>query len=366
MKKLLLMTLSLMLLLIVSACQPSADTILVHNPYDNVDWDEHALLRAALHNHTTHSDGSMMPHEVVDLYHGKHFDVLAITDHDYQKAYHTVTYPWTFSDLNPHWADRDPETLGMLAIPGSEFSRYHHMAALYTDHLPGADDDIEAQISHIHNEADSLIFFAHPGRYWSWIEDYEEGDLYSPSWYMDFFNAYPVSTLPGFEVFSQRDRYEFDRVLWDTILSELMPDRPVHGFSVDDFHGAYAGYSFTEHLVMGEVNHENFRQSIIDGAFFAVNRRRNDDTYPQVSRITVDEDKRTIHIEASDYDLIQWVSGIDPETGVSRIVGEGDTFDYGNFEGNYVRAQLILGEGSHFRRKTALQPFGFAPAPSDD
>jgi len=139
-----------------------------------------------------------------------------------------------------------------------------------------------------------------------------------------------------------------------------MPERPIFGFGVDDFHGSYAGYSFNDHLVYDLMDKAEFRESLIKGQFFAVSRIEQDAAVPTIEKIIVDEENKTIEIIASGYDRIHWVSGITDDGYHSNIVGEGNVFDYSNFDLSYVRAEVIAGrEGSAFLRQTHTQPFGF-------
>jgi len=358
MKKLLIVSLFVSLGLTLSACN-AANSELVFNPYADVDFEATYNARAALHNHTTHSDGSDAPHEVVDVYEALDFDVLAITDHDYQKNFNTVTYPWTFSDLNSGWEDRDPQTLNMLDIPGSEFSRAHHTVGLFTEHRPDDADDEWDYFEAIEREEDALGWLAHPGRYWSWM-DSDAGQDHSETWYENLFNDFDAETLIGMEVFSQRDRFEYDRVLWDDMLERFMPERPIYGMAVDDYHGSYAGYSFSDHPVHDHMDDTEFRQTLLDGAFFSVSRHDPDDSVPIINDIIVDEDAGTIEIVAEDYDTIRWISGLD-EDGFSNEIETGEIFDYSRFDGSYVRAEIITNPESMNRRKVLTQPFGFAP-----
>ena len=346
----------------VACTQTTEGTQLVFNPYENVNWggflrrsDAHVL--AQLHTHTTHSDGRAMPHEVVDFYHQRGYQALAITDHD------LVTYPWNFSDLNSNWEDRDPEALGMLAISGNEFSYNHHMAGLFTSYVAAHNEPLETTLEAIDNEEGSLVYFAHPGRYWSVFAEYEDGELYSPSWYLDFFERYDVETLPGIEIFSRNDRHEYDRQLWDILLTEMMPERPIFGLAVDDYHGddpnVFLHFSYTYHLMADATSIDALRETLISGAFYASHTRQEDDQAPRIDRIDVNERRQTITIKASDAIRIEWVSGVD-EFKNSIVVHVGETFDYSNFEGNYVRAVVIKSDSATRRSVSMTQPFGFS------
>ncbi len=349
------------LLFSLIACDSMRDTIMTYNPYENVDFEAITQVKAGLHNHSSYSDGSNTPDEVVDIYKDLGYGALAITDHDNVAPYDSLAWPWEeFSTFREGFENRDPEALEMISIPGVEYSYHHHMAALYTLELPGESYEEADLLDMLSAEEDALTWFAHPGRYWSAFDEYDEGEEFSPSWYINFFESYERETLLGIEVFSQRDRHEYDRVLWDTLLTDLMPHRPVFGFGVDDFHGSYAGFSYTKHLIEDPLDEEAFRQSLLDGAFFAVSKINSDDSVPVIENIIVDEANKTIEIVASDYDRIHWISGITEEGYHSEVIESGQVFDYSDFELDYIRAEVIAGnEGSAFLRQVHTQPFGF-------
>ena len=78
---------------------------------------------------------------------------------------------------------------------------------------------------------------------------------------------------------------------------------------------------------------------------------------PRITNIVVDEDNKTITIEADG--LVHWIYGTDKTSTSasstrSSVVGIGKTFNYTNFQGSYVRAYItnVYGE-------TCTQPFGF-------
>ncbi|MFW6298508.1 MAG: PHP domain-containing protein [Bacillota bacterium] len=353
----------------LSACEEKT-TVLTLNPYEDVDWEETDQALTNLHTHTENSDGEGTPHDVADYYKDYGYDILALTDHD------AVTYPWNFSELtggDHEWEDRDPEALDMLAIEGNELtvSRsgwFPDTVSLFTDYEYQQPDSLDRDPQAFHNTLDemaeiedSLAFIPHPGREWKVYEEYDEGDMYSVQWWADLFNTYEVDQLPGFEVFNRNDQYPNDRGLWDAVLSKTMPERPIWGLGNDDYHGDGDGYihhSFTRQLIAGDFTEDALRNSLRKGHFFTSNIKDNEGDAPRISSITVDEEARTITIEGSGYDAIEWFHGTD-EYYEPTQVGDGETFDYGTFDGNYVRARLIKDEGEASEAKTLTQPFGF-------
>ncbi len=180
---------------------------LVSNPYEGIRWDEVEQHRANLHTHcfqikrdpvsgkvvfpngeirdasgriieegleyglrydrTPHdnyknspwpriggSDGRLPAPVVVDIYKDMGYTILAMTDHDF------VTYPWQYFG-------RDPDELGMVAVPGNELSRrIHHTLSLFSEYEP--DRDVRTFLEGLQGIGDSggLAFLAHPTRDW--------------------------------------------------------------------------------------------------------------------------------------------------------------------------------------------------------
>ncbi|MFW5838781.1 MAG: PHP domain-containing protein [Bacillota bacterium] len=355
MKKLLIMLTLLTTIIVLSACNdttPAFTTTLSVNPYERVDWNTTTHNLANLHTHTTNSDGASMPHEVVEYYRALGYDILALTDHD------QYTYDWNFSTIDASYEDVDPGD--MLAIPGNEFSEHEHdVVALFTDYMYEEGTTITTSMDRI-IEDEGMMFMAHPGRYWKIYSTYESGDEFSPSWYMNFFNTYPLESLLGIEVFNRQDNYENDRALWDRLLSESMPERPIWGFGNDDFHGADGdsriNWSFN-HFLVDTLSIDTFKESMIQGAFYASHTNQVDDDAPMILEIIVNEDERYIEIVADEYESIRWFSGTDETLNTSIEVDEGKRFYYGNFEGTYVRAEIWKDELN--KNVTVTQPFGF-------
>ena len=362
MKKLAVLTLMLLGIFTLSACgdQPvEGPTYLDLNPYADVNWEEDTHLLANLHTHTNNSDGADTPAEVIDQYAEMGYGALAITDHDSHIS--DVAYPWTaFSSIISGWEDRDPSEVGMISIAGSEFSHHHHIVGLFTDYLGRSDEEELELMQNVAEEEDSVMFMAHPGRYWKKDVDYDPSNTYSPEWYQNLYETIPQDKLVGMEIFNTDNRYPDDRILWDKLLTEFMPERPIWANADDDYHDEEIGWSKTHHIVNDPNDKEEFRQSLINGEFYAHYTRTAGGEAPKVDEIVIDEDMRTIEIKVDgDYERVRWYSGYDEENNTSNLVHIGDTFEYANFEGSYIRAEIINDEGLFTHAETVLQPFGF-------
>jgi predicted metal-dependent phosphoesterase TrpH len=79
------------------------------------DWSD--FMKADLHAHTTHSDGTKTVKEVIDLAHQNGMTVFSITDHDIVKD---VTFAKEYAS-----------SLGMTFIPGVELSTLHRNKSVH-------------------------------------------------------------------------------------------------------------------------------------------------------------------------------------------------------------------------------------------
>lgn len=323
---------------------------LVLNPYKTVNWSTIKHFKANMHAHTTNSDGDFAPHQVVDMYHQHGYDILSITDHN------RITWPWTaFSSINNVWENRDPRALGMLAVEGNELSTGHHRGSFI--HAVAGDGADLVEAFKTMTKINGLGSFKHPGRYWKINHDYASGDQYSLEWYRDFYESFPA--IVAMEVYNQGDRYPHDRVLWDELLTLMMPDRPIWGHSHDDMHKDRHYFRNYNYKLMPELTIEALREAMITGASYFVYEPKGDGKpkVPELDSITVDRHKREIVIHAGNYTSIEWISGISG-TGAdrkSRVIASGNTLNYEWINHPYVRAVIISQHG-----RVYTQPFGFA------
>ena len=332
----------------VSAFSAPVRTLL--NPYAGIDWATIGQHRANLHTHTTESDGSHNPADVVDFYFNKGYTVLALTDHN------KCSYPWQ------NWG-RDPESLGMLAIPGNEYSRHDHINGFFLCHETTSNSE-EQTLSEIAAQG-GIAQINHPGRYWDPNPDgsipVETIQKYV-TWYTDF----PQEVLVGLEVFNSINRHPNDIKLWDALLGVMMPGRPIWGFANDDMHYLSVGplpfAAVSWNVILADTLDEaSIRAAMstgqgyfctvttqIDGNFWSA------DLTPVITNVAHDSSAGTIALSATSGGAplqeanYRWISG-------GQLVHTGSVLDYQNTPGitNYVRAQLVSAGGSSF-----TNPFG--------
>jgi len=271
---------SLCTAIVITGCASAKWSI--DNPYESVKWSKYEQHKANFHTHTTQSDGRLSPAAVIDEYRQLDYSVLALTDHN------RVTWEWEVFD-------RDPESLGMIAVQGSEPSHHHHMGAYFCE-VQGSSTEAET-LENIRKQNGIAVMF-HPGRYNWTVNDYV--DLYKV-W----------DELIGMEIFNQGDRYPSDRQTWDKVLTVLIPEkRPVWGFSNDDMHSEFHLGQNWNVLLMPELSSEAVRTAMETGAFFFVfaPEGHKGTPPPKINLLKVDRQKGIIRLKASDYERIEWIS----------------------------------------------------------
>ena len=373
---------------------PQPLDFIITNPYADVDWDAFSQYKAALHVHTTHSDGRASLPEMVREHYALGFDILAITDHDVLTLdWYYGPYGFSFSRTleaddvaaiiagtyaGTYAGTTRPQSTGMIYIPNTnEQSATNHMNTYFTFFN---NERIMTQEEIILNTQvlGGLTIINHKGRYSGGVAGGEAGAAASNdpeliARYVDWYYRY--STLLGMELFNKLDsESRSDRILWDNILMELMPQgRFVWGFGNDDSHSlTEIGYSWTV-LLMPELNIDAARVAMETGASYAVSRvcRTLDintvledgrptpeagttDTLfmlqqptPSIARIVAEDNQ--IIITARDYDRIEWIAD-------GQVIYTGATLnllDHNENINSYVRAQIISETGV-----ALTQPFG--------
>lgn len=317
---------------------------LVVNPYEGITWEHVYRLKSGFHCHTVQSDGGDPPEAMIDEYRRHGFQVLAITDHN------RCTWPWE------NWG-RNPSTLGMLAIPGNELSRHQHVLSLFTK-LESDSSDMGKNLELARQRA-GLCVLAHPGRYWK-----PTANAKAPSEvlerYRNLFLAH--ENLLGMEIINYENRYPHDRLLWDALLSELMPERAVWGLANDDAHSRSGVGRNWGILLTAEFSAEAAQDALRKGRFYFATitthsrLSRSVKQTPDVVSVTHDPERSTIEIRAIcggnpfPEEAYLWIAE-------GKVIHRGARLHYNKTPGlkNYVRVELHGPGGTTF-----TQPFGFS------
>ncbi len=354
----------------------------IDSPYASVDWDTYGQYKADFHAHSNESDGSPQPYETIEEHYKKGYDILALTDHN------VCNTTWNRKD-DPTGKDReyltdqrlseitygtDRDNRGMVAIMNSdEQSVSDHLNTFFTPFNNEQGATLESNIAKT-QELGGICHINHPGRYTGGKNtsgtagEEASNNPETIKKYTDLFMKYDA--VVGMEIINKLDGDSYsDRILWDNILKETMPEgRFVWGFSNDDTHSTAAtGHSYNM-MLLPSNNPENVRESMENGTFYAsakVAKREgytitdlsviNDYQPPIITNIQVDNDEDTITIDGEYYNQVEWIAD-------GKVIATGNTIDLNDHEGeinSYVRAQLKGDEGISF-----TQPFGVTTANS--
>ena len=342
--------------------------LLFKNPYKDIDWASVNQYKSNMHTHTTQSNDPIEEFttaNVVDKYRAAGYKILALSDHDY------CTYPWNlFPQFMSDVPARDPEALGMLAVPSNELSKdntnswsertggqFNHHNDFFTGRQ--GQEFASLQESYAYTYAlGGMQIINHPGQYWSIDNTYSETQKDGPGWHATNFKTFP--SLVGLEVYNQGNRRPNDRILWDQILERTMPERPVFGYSGDDTHNNEQLFRNYNMMLMESLTTEELKDAMRKGeSYFCYEPKGSGEgKAPRITDIAVDEANKTITIEANG--MVYWIYGTDKTSSAasstrSSVVGIGKTFCYKGYQGTYVRAFITNAFG-----ETCTQPFGFA------
>jgi hypothetical protein len=391
-----------------TACGTSslAAEIVLMNPYGKVDWQTFARYRADLHVHTLQSDGCHLPAEVVRAFHDAGFSILSITDHDIvapnlcplrgaatqaQIDYGLfATAPTPYPDPRPPtfpadatwpWSDYgapSPADLGMLGIEGAELTCTYHVNSFFSDYgvrppCPEAGVALNEELLEVARRG-GLAVLNHP--------DTKQ----PPEWFLKLFSEHSAESFVGLEIAADDAAIVDSYVtLWDRLLGELMPSRPIWGFGTSDMHIlTKTRFAFIV-FVLDKLTTENVKEAMRTGQFYSVvgprmlnlSRERGqthdgpaayDGTYPDLRSITVDREAGKISIDATGYDEIVWISrpalrdsNAKAPWPSGEIVRRGPVFNYADSDATlrYVRAELIRATDNGPIR-LFVNPFGLA------
>lgn len=342
--------------------------VISNNPYQDINWATINQYKSNFHTHTTQSNDPIEEFttaNVVDKYHAAEYKILALSDHDY------CSYPWNlFPQFMSGVPARDPEALGMLAVPSNELSKdntnswsertggqFNHHNDFFTGRQ--GQEFASLQESYAYTYAlGGMQIINHPGQYWSLDNTYTETQKDGPGWHANNFRTFP--SLVGLEVYNQGNRRPNDRILWDQILERTMPNRPVFGYSGDDTHNNEQLFRNYNYMLMENLTTEELKDAMRHGAsYFCYEPKGSGEAKaPRIQQIMVDETAQTITIDANG--LVYWIYGTDMTSTAasstrSSVVGIGNTFNYSGFQGSYVRALITNNFG-----ETCTQPFSFA------
>ena len=342
----------------------------ITSPYDDIDWDSIKQYQAMLHTHTLYSDGTVDVKDVVERYYELGYDILAVTDHGVvNKGWNRVPevldligYNQYINDFEPmsqeryeeitiHGTGRDGRP--MLDVPqGIEMNglvvRKNHVNGFFCGYgqgILGQEEDYETVIAGTH-AAGGITFINHPGDFIAANKENGRAEDYNQlKIFIDPLMKY--DSCVGIEIFNLRDTTDrADRILWDTILQYTIPQgKNVWGFANDDSHALDDIDVTRDIMLMPNLSNEDLRTAMENGTFFACSRYARyemgeefvgEGEYAQIHEVIVDDEKDTISVVASDYDVIEWIAD-------GEIIATGESISLAEHSDKidcYVRFQI--------------------------
>lgn len=158
-------------------------------------------------------------------------------------------------------------------------------------------------------------------------------------------------------------RSPLDIELWDYLLSEFMPNRPIWGIANDDMHGLdQLGYNWSIFPIK-QNNVSTIRRAFLNGSYYFVSTERtqtgsfNGDAHMVIDNIRHDEVMGTLTVKANENgaslpeNAYRWMAN-------GATVHTGSTLNYQLVAGieNYVRLEIRGNNGILY-----TNPFGFIP-----
>ncbi len=298
----------------------------ISNPYASVNFQTDNVYKADLHSHTTFSDGHETLPAMAERHYDLGFDIYAVTDHS------STHYSFTENNFVPAmrvislvkneflaedvllasggvaqngnaYTVRKDETTNdeyysqtidgvqgheMMGVPygneqnGTSFNNAH-VNTWFVDWGHGrfgGTSEYESVISSI-DELGGLSVINHPGEYTNARDEVYTKDAYNKD---DIMYNYQIrkfenlllnyNTCLGIDINSKGDsRTRFDRKLWDTLLTDLLPyGRNVLAIATTDAHNldiVYSGY--TMHY-MPALTSANLKANLQAGGFFPASK----------------------------------------------------------------------------------------------
>lgn len=178
--------------------------------------------------------------------------------------------------------------------------------------------------------------------------------------YRDHPHIIGIEVLNGTRPLSE---YVTDRELWDRLLTELMPGRPVWGFATDDMHAmTQLGRDWVE-VLTDRLDEASVRAAMESGAFLFASTRPVEgegavEATPVIRELSHCVDSGTLAARATEGDAAlgddayRWIAD-------GEVVHTGPVLDYRTTAGigNHVRLE-VTGRGG----MAYSNPFGFRPA----
>lgn len=370
---------------------------IINSPYADVIWsgdNAWKQYKGNLHTHSTISDATVDNKSMILAYYNHGYDFLAMTDHgvtgkEWDKKPNAIPlylYQHFIGNKTTKLSEEEysdvksgkfpvngiPRGYGMTCVPGgNELNALtitkDHVNAIFLpskagNNYLGYENDYEGAVR-LANHYGAISFINHPG---DWLNSNKNRyNVHNPekiAYFADILLRY--ESCLGTEVFNEHNGTTgYDRETWDNLLMACLPyGKNIIGFSNGDTHSLKEVDSSFCVYMMQDNNLENIRETMKNGASFAVTRVIRKDTekfgpdedlderdcnisYPTFNNIHVKGHK--ISVSYSDTYNIKWIANgkiiLDENISDSQINTTEINLDdiEGNDEFLYIRCQII-------------------------
>ena len=252
------------------------------------------VYKGNLHSHTTESDGSQSPADVMTAYKNRGYQFNSITDHN------VIT--------------NNPLVDGILFIPGIESNAIGHFYYHINRIMPGTATDFNSpqEVLDTASNERSFVYINHP------VDELNERDISSIRHYygVEVWNSYYDS------IKNSLSEITIDKLLTNGLRFYLMAGDDLHDTTLIKYFTA-ATYVFADTL-----NVTNIVNNLKKGNFYSSNGA-------QISSISVNENNKTIFISV-------------PDTSTIRFIGK-DGRVYGNYTNVLNSSYTIVGDEKYIR-----------------
>ena len=162
----------------------------------------------------------------------------------------------------------------MLGIEGAELTCTYHVNSFFSDYgvpppCDGSSPGLNEELLEVARRG-GLAVLNHPDT------------RQPPEWFVKLYRDHSAENFVGLEIGAD-DAATVDSyvTLWDQLLGELMPSRPVWGFGTSDMHLLVrTRFAFTVFL-LDELTTENVKEAMRRGQFYSVVGPKNAEPLPR-------------------------------------------------------------------------------------
>ncbi len=298
------------------------------SPYDDINWETIIEIKAELHSHTTESDGDIPGADLINRHIDAGYGALFITDHDCYRPskpnrvnngeLYKNTYPWSI----------------FTGVQGNSLITANSVELTKNKHICGYNTTYQGDANYTENTG--IVNIANGGGY-SILSHMTCGGA-TKSFVKELFDTYDKELLLGIEIntCSTGIQLSVDRILYDDLLTVLVPKRKILCFAVSDTHTIATLFKGYQIVLCNDNNISDFNLSMVEGKSYACYEYLGSGQAkaPRINSIIHDSIAKTITVNSDNSDNILWISQ-------GNIISFENKINYGNMNiHKYVRIEL--------------------------